>query len=259
MMIRNLKVLGLALMAVFAMAAVTASAASAQNALITSDGPVTLTLEETGTEANRLTAFGAFTECPGSKYTGHLVTTEAQTSGKRHSEAAIGKNLIPVPATTATITPHYKQPCKGSLGTVMTIDMNGCDYVLHSGPTTGVQPPEGATYETTMDIVCPPNKTITMTIWLSAAAHTSEPLAPKCILHIGEQKGLKGAHLTDTKLTDGHIELTGEIVGLIMKQTRNSILCPAGTETKEAKLDLDLTIKGHNSLGEPTGISLSHT
>jgi hypothetical protein len=257
-MIRNLKVLGLALVAVFAMAAVTAAAASAQNALLTSDGPVTLTGEETGKEVNRLTAFEAFVECPVSTYTGHLVTTEAQTAGKEHKSAGIGKNLIPVPATTATITPHYKEPCKGSVGTVATVDMNGCDYVIHSGPTTGVQPPEGATYEAIFDIICPPTKTITVTIWLTAAAHTNKE-APKCIIHVGPQTNLKGGHLTDTKLTDGHIELTGEVLGIAATQTRNSILCPAGTETKTAKFDLDVTVKGHNSLGAATGISLSHT
>jgi hypothetical protein len=254
-MIRNLKALGLSLAAVFVGAAVIASAASAQNALITSDGPVTLTAEETGTEANRFTAFGAFFECPGSKYTGHLVTTEAQTGGKKHSEIAIGKNLIPVSGTTATITPHYNQAtCQGPAGMKPTVDMNGCDYVIHSGATIG-----GATYGATIDIVCPPSKSITVTLWFSSAAHISEPNAPKCIVHVPSQLGLKGAHLTDTNLTDGHIELTGQIVGLTLTQTRNSILCPATTETKEASLDLDITIKGHNSVGAATGISLSHT
>jgi hypothetical protein len=259
-MIRNLKVLGLALMAVFAMAAVTASAASAQNALLTSDGAVTLTGEETGVEKNRLEAFGAFVECPGgTKYTGHLVTTEAQTAGKEHKNAGIGKNLIASGSTTVTVTPHYKEPCKGSNNTVATIDMNGCDYVIHSGATTGVQPPGGATYGATVDIVCPPNKTITVTIWLTAGTHISEPLNPKCIIHIGSQSGLKGGHITDTNLADGHIELTETVEKITATQTRNSILCPAGTATTEAKFKLDVTVKGHNSVGAATGVSLSHT
>jgi hypothetical protein len=47
-----------------------------------------------GVEVIRLEAFGAFIECPGSKYTGHLVTTEAQTGGEAHAAPSIGKNLI---------------------------------------------------------------------------------------------------------------------------------------------------------------------
>ncbi len=47
-MIRNLKALGLTLAAVFAMSAIAASAASAQQGTLTSDGPVTLYGTETG-------------------------------------------------------------------------------------------------------------------------------------------------------------------------------------------------------------------
>ena len=49
-MIRNLKVLGLALVAVFAMSAMVASAASA--GVLTSDGPVKIKATETGSQAN---------------------------------------------------------------------------------------------------------------------------------------------------------------------------------------------------------------
>lgn len=47
-MIRNLKALGLALVAAFAMSAVTTSVASAQQGTLTSDGPVTLKTNELG-------------------------------------------------------------------------------------------------------------------------------------------------------------------------------------------------------------------
>jgi hypothetical protein len=253
-MIRNLKALGLAVFAVCAMGAIAASAASAQNALITSTGPVTLTGTETGNQANRLESFGAFVECPGSTYTGHEVGSLI--------------NGVPSGATTATITPHYKQTtaagapnCVGSLGTSATVDVNGCDYVIHSGETTESSPPPAgtaATYGATFDVVCPGGQSIKVTVWLSESAHTSEPASPKCILTIPAQTGLKGGHLTETSLTDGHIELTGTVTGITVEQTRNSILCPSGTETKEGKFKLDVTVSGDNSIGSPTAVSLSH-
>ena len=73
-MIRNLKALGLALVAVFAMSAMAASASSAS---VTSDGPFTLTGTETGgTETNYLEAFGLKTKCPGS-------TSKGEAEGRR--------------------------------------------------------------------------------------------------------------------------------------------------------------------------------
>jgi hypothetical protein len=95
-MIRNLKALGLALVAVFALSAVAASAASAQQGFITSTGPVTLDGVEDGTnyfEIHNLEPFGKVrVECPGSTFKGHEV---GSTKG------------IPSGAKTATITPNY--------------------------------------------------------------------------------------------------------------------------------------------------------
>lgn len=250
-MTRNLKTLGVALVAVFAIGAVVASAASAQGKL-TSTGNVTLTGTETGENANRLTAFNAFVECPGSTYTGHKL---AETPHK----------FITSGSTTATLTPKYKEAednCRGSLNTSATIDMNGCDYVIHLGATTGGV---NGTYGITFDVVCPAGKQITVTIWLSKAAHTSEPLAPKCILHVpgvagGVNQNLAGAHATDTG--NGTIDLTGTVKGITVTQTRNSILCPVkngnGTHDPEAEFHLDVNVTGKNEAGGATSISLSH-
>jgi hypothetical protein len=58
-MTSKLKTLGLALVAAFAIGAVAASAASAQNGIFTSDGPATLIGTQTGTEfENLITVFG---------------------------------------------------------------------------------------------------------------------------------------------------------------------------------------------------------
>jgi hypothetical protein len=130
-MIRNPKALGLALVAVFAMSAMATSAASAQQGELTSkpvEG-VTLIGSETGEAgSNALTAFGLRIECPQSTYTGHKYSETPHT-------------LIPNGATTVTLTPDYKEEnhnCRSFPGNFpMTVSMNGCDYVLHFGETTG--------------------------------------------------------------------------------------------------------------------------
>ena len=250
-MIRNLKLLGLALMAVFAMGAVLASAASAQGKL-TSDGLVTLSGTETGVEQNRLTAFAAFVECPGSTYVGH----------------AVNGGLIPSGSTTATLTPNYKQTstdgkdenCKGPFGWSATVDPNGCDFVVHLGATTGGV---AGTYGVTFDVVCPGGNEITVTLWTSKADHTKEiggglTTPPFCILHVPAQTGLIGAHATST---GNDIDLTGTVEGITVKRTEQAehpspVLCKTETTTT-GKFDLDVTATGLNGAGGATGISLS--
>ena len=247
---RNLKTLGLALMAVFALGAVVASASSAQGK-ITSDGPFTLTATETGPEtANRLVAFGAFVQCPGSTYDGH------KYNETHHKFLTSG-------ATTVTLTPTYKQTktatepnCEGPFGWRATIHMNGCDYVLHIGETT-VSPAD--TYKVTADIVCPPGKEITVTLWTSEALHTSEPTKPFCVLHVPPQNGLTGADATDT--TNGDFDVSGEFHSIKLTRTSQAsdvspVLCP-NSETTTGKFAIDVTVKADNEAGGSTSISLS--
>ena len=238
-MIRNLKALVLAMAALFVLSAAIASAASAQQGTLTSDGPVTLTGEETGPSgSNATTMFGLSIQCPGTTYTGH-----------KYNETP--HQFIPSGATTITLTPHYKNCVAGNFP--VTIDMNGCDYVVHLGITTGGI---ADTYGVSFDIVCPVGQEITKTIFTNAADHAANK--PFCILHIKSQAGLVGAHATDT--TNGHIDISGVVEGVHIVRTKSAshlILCPEGT-TATAKMDIDITLKGHNSLGSPTAVSLSH-
>lgn len=249
-MIRYLKVLGLALLAILAFNAIAASGASAQQGKLTSDGPVTLKATETGEGANFWTVFNLKTICPGTTYTGHKVLSHAETTeGKKHE-------LIPPGATTWTVTPHYKQDnhnCK-VMNFPATIHMNGCDFVFHIGITTGGI---GDTYGLTMDIVCPPGKEITKTLWTTTEDHTNNPNNPFCVIHIPPQLGLAGPHVTDT--TNGHLDLTGAFQGIKATRTASPthpLLCPAGS-TEAGKFEVDLTVSGSNSLGAPTPVSLS--
>lgn len=220
-MTRNLKVLGLALVAAFAMSAVVASAASAQIGKITSDGPVTLKGTETGgVGANSFTAFGATVECPGSTYTGHKVITTPHT-------------LIPSGSTEATITPKYVNCVTG--GNPATIDMNGCDYVFRDATTVSA-----GTWGVTVDIVCPVGQVIKIT-------------GGACTVEVPAQTGKTGFHLSNTPAnasTKDDIDLTLTISTL----TAHTCL---GLKTNSAVQHIDVTIKGFNSLGEETGVTIS--
>jgi hypothetical protein len=233
-MIRNFKIVGLALIPVLALTALT-SAASAQaaNGRLTSTGNVTLT----GTEITpgKATAFGLTVECPGSTAVGHKVGSTTA--------------FLPNGSEEVTITPTFKQPCKSNVGP-STIDMNGCDVVSHIGETTGV----ADTYSGTSDLVCPAGKDVTVTSWFSEAEHKEGKEA--CTIHVSPQTGVKGGTVKDT--TEGDLVLNGPVRGKAVetKDGLHSLLCPA--KEGEGELSGVATVKGHNEVGANTAISLSH-
>jgi hypothetical protein len=258
-MIRNLKALGLALVAVFALSAVVASAASAQvkPGTLTSTGPVTLigtqtapVGEEDVTKKNFLSAFGGTTTCATAKYTGHKALTLLQTEDpetKKHE-------LIPNDVSEITITPHYGVCNTKILASNFptTVDMNGCDYTFDLKETT----PGVDTYTVRATVICPKDKHITITIFATAAKHTSNE--PFCHVTITENAaGYLGLHATDT--TNGKIDITGTVAGISAdkKSPTGSILCPEET-TNTAELTQDVTVEGKNEAGGATTISLSH-
>jgi hypothetical protein len=237
-MIRNLKALGLALAAVFALSAVAASAASAQVGTITSTGNVTLTGTENAGQPNAFTTFGLEIKCPGSTYTFH----------KLNSSTA----FIPNDSSTATITPHYKQPCVAEPGGFpTTIDMNGCDYAITLGTTVVANK-----YNTTFHVVCAGANQITTTIFTTAAKHAENK--PFCKLHMGTQSNLAGATATDN--LNGTIQINGTVKGITEQRTNGGedpLLC-AAAQTNTAELDINITASGKNEIGSATSVSLSH-
>jgi len=104
-MIRNLKTLGLALVAVLAMSAVVASAASAQ--FTASSYPTTVTATSALGNDDFKTEAGSV-ECAG-----HFEGTSAEAS------------------STMTIKANYTG-CKAFGFAEASVNMNGCDYVFHS-------------------------------------------------------------------------------------------------------------------------------
>ncbi|HSS05082.1 MAG TPA: hypothetical protein VLK89_07860 [Solirubrobacterales bacterium] len=229
-MIHNLKTLGFALAALFAMSTMAASAASAQG-FISSDGPVTLEMFETGVGLNATTMFGQKVECPGTVYTGHQYNVTPH-------------QLIPGGATTITVTPHYNNAtCKSFPGPhKATITMNGCDYVFHIGDTIGAD-----LYGLTADIVCPAGKVIEKHVYV--APNNEEALF--CTYTIKPQAGLVGAHVTTTTGVND-IDITGAFKNIhVVKHGP----CGAGT-TNAGEWDIDLTVKGKNAAGQETGVTV---
>ena len=233
-MIRNAKVLGVALAAVFALSAVAASAASAQQAYVTSDGPVLLKGKETGAKTNRLTAFGTFVECPGSTYVGGKLNTTPEEPLSHELNGA---------ETTATIVPTYTNCVSTALKLKSTVDMEGCDYVFHLQETNGTD-----SYAVTATVNCPTGNHIKVTVPVTG-----------CVITITEKEGAypedsyQGLSLIDT--TNGELDITGTIEGITAHAGAG---CPgAGTTTEEAKLDLDITVTGENENGEATEIGVS--
>jgi hypothetical protein len=249
-MVRNLKVLGAALVAVFALSAVMASAALAQNALLTSTGPVKLTGKQTGAKnENSLTALGGVVTCANATYTGNKILTQAQTAeGKTHEP-------LPSGSSSVTIVPNYGSCVTTKVGIEFpaTIDMNGCDFEFDLGVTSAANK-----YKVKVTEECPVNNTIKVTDFANAAKHTANE--PFCVIDITKETN-RGEGLTATDTGGGNVDITGTIEGIKADQESpppGSILCPK-EETQFGIWHIDISVTGDNGgIGTATTISLSH-
>ncbi len=160
---RNLKILGLMLVAVGALAATTASA----DDFTSENKPTLLTGNQDQTHFFKTTAATGF--CETIKYTGTLNKLETQEM---------------------TLEPVYEKCTWGGFPT--EIDLNGCDYMFRIGAaTTG-----------TTDIVCPPEKEITVTV---------NPSAIRCIIHIKPQNGIGVVTYKNNNGAGPNREITAEL------------------------------------------------
>ena len=139
-MIRNLKVLGLALVAVFAMSAMAASAAQAVTPTLVTGGNSTLEGDQVTGTVHEFTVGARAVRCSKAHFTGSATASQ----------------------TTLTITPEYKEcsttPVLG-VSLFATVTMNGCDYLFQG--LTHVDPD----YSATVDIVCPGTSKIEVHIY----------------------------------------------------------------------------------------------
>jgi hypothetical protein len=220
-MIHNLKALGLAMAAMFAFSAMAATSASAQtNGKLTVPSPTILEGTETGAAANNsFTAFDSGVNCE-STYLGT----------KENSEEALSSG-----AETATITPEYTNCVDPETGNGRTVDMNGCDYVFTTGPTTPTE--ATGTYGVKAKVVCPTGKSIQIT-------------GGACTVTVGggtNNQDLTGAHLKHTTTGTHDIDLEGTFTNV------HAVACGFLT-TNEAELHIDVTIRGEGG----TAVTITH-
>ncbi len=135
-MIRNLKALGLALVAVFAIGAITASAALAVEDHFTATKASALLTGTSTDNIFKITGGPSF-ECTTSQFTATGVNNSTEVTVDPSYTGRIG------------VTPHGTQ-CTGTPIGNVTIDMNSCDYDL-TGKTTGS---DGGLTDATISVTC---------------------------------------------------------------------------------------------------------
>jgi len=205
---RRLKGLGLAMLVVFAMGSVAAQGAQAADGLATAESyPATFIGTPLQTTLFALTGFGLTTECEITKFAGSLSSPGS---------------------STVTVTPSFEK-CK-AFGLTATVDIEGCDFVIHIGETLTV----GGNYGGTLDIECPGSNAIKVTAGI---------VGNKCELQIGTQTGLKSGEGFNTAGSpkDGDIILNG--TGLTYKVSKDEGTCPL-SKVGQTFHDGDYTGKG---------------
>ena len=202
MMTRNLKALGLAVVAVFAMSAVVASAASAQEGVLTVEGTQAIHAESS---EHKFTSPAGTIECTKSTF---AATVE---SG----------------AASATITPSYTGTCTAA-GAPATVDTNGCHFVIDDVTTTG-----NGDYSATVDIDCSTQEG-SPGIVVTAFAGSSHGFKV-CEITVPPQTGI--SPVTVSNGAGETVVLSGTATGIAYSKKG---LC--GTETGEAEYDLGTTV-----------------
>ncbi len=229
-MIRNLKALGLAVVAVLAMSAVVASAASAETGTVTAESyPAKLTSTQVGTNELSIGNGARKVSC-----------TTATVSGE-----------LTAATTTLTLTPTYTN-CTSTGALPATVTLNGCDYLLHPTKVTAT------TGTGTVDVVCPAGKEITVDIY-SSSEHI--PANIKCEYHIKAATGYAAGeyHLIGAGTTR-EIQATLNVVKIHTVNTVGSkLLCGlAAAETGTSTLTGTQTLTGENpSTGAHIGVFIS--
>jgi archaellum component FlaF (FlaF/FlaG flagellin family) len=165
---KNLKILGLALVAVFAMSAVVASGASALSPAFTSEGsPTILTGSQEGSDV--FTTHGGTVTCTTATYEGTQTGTESSET---------------------EVTPTYSG-CTAFGFVNVPIDVNGCKYVF--------------TANQSMHIVCPAEKSIEVTApGCTVTVGTQTPTGPNTIEYTNIGAGTTMEVTLDVSLSGIH-------------------------------------------------------
>jgi hypothetical protein len=188
-MIRNLKVLGLAVVAVLALSAVMASAAMAVPSFTASTYPAQITGSNTkGSEVFKTE--GGNVEC-----NSHFLS---------HAQNAA--------SSTLTVTPKYTS-CDAFGFLEATVNTESCSYVFHA--TEQVSGPH-VVYKHHVDVECPVGQSIKV-------------IAGTCRAEITTQTGLTSVKTTNiTEGGVGKVTVQPEVKGITYHVTQDGFLCPFG-------------------------------
>jgi len=196
-MIRNLRVLGLAFVAVLAMSALAATAAQAAPQFTCS------AYECSATGSNTIGSETFTTEAGGVQCDSHFTVEEVGTTvgtGIQNAE------------TKVTVTPTYTGcTAFGFLGA--TVNVEGCDYVF-----TATEKIAEGVYTHHVDVVCPTGQSIKIT-------------AGTCKAEVKAQTGL--TRVKTTNLANGTVTVQPEVGGISLNVTQDGFGCPfSGTGAK---------------------------
>jgi len=223
---RNLKALGLALLAVFAMSAVLASAAQAQLAKVTvGSSPAWLTGEVISHPT--IGNFATFTLAGG-----QVLSCEAA-----NFDATVRNG-----DTEITFVQTFSA-CKAVIGTeshLVTVTMNHCDFLLHDMTT---QSPNSTTFTALIDLVCPAEKQVEIHVYKAAANETEE----LCTYKVASFQN-KGGNVIHNEAGTPHNDLKLTHTVTEIKTTRTgSLLC--GAASQNATFTCSTTIRAFEDLG----------
>jgi hypothetical protein len=232
-MTRKLKALGVALIAVFAMSVVAASAAQAKFDTLTTFPTTNVFLTAKALQTQELSIQGGKAK---------LKCSEVEL------EVGEGKSTNSDKSTSGTAYPKYNKTentCEESPFGKMTVHMNGCYYTYTS--ETDVNG------DAEVHVICPEGQKITLT----------GPAG--CNISFGEQT-LKGVHYTNettspgTNETEMHIKLEPTVGGISWTATAACALVGIkasgtdGTYTGNVTVTADEDV--NNKPGEPVGITV---
>ena len=241
-MIRNLKVMGLALAAVFALSAVAASAASAEPALFTAEVGAGETAK----------VHGGQTEAFGDTFTvnGNPLSCEvAEVSGKAGTAGPS--------STTVSLKPEYENCHVIALGFITlpaTVTVNGCEYKFNATKNTPDTESNNTPFGADLTIVCPENQQIEIHVYEDATKHANDE--PLCTYDIEPQT--VNSHIQLTNHANSPNDIIAHVTSLPIEldNTKQSSLCGETTHPNAIYNGED-TLTAEDEAGNPVNSSVS--
>ena len=208
---RKFKVLGVSLLAVFAMS--TVAAQGAQGAGLTAESyPATLSGSQISTNVFKFTALGLQAECEVGKSSGSLAS----------------------PGSLTITLSLFNEKCK-AFGLASTIETEGCHFTTH----ISFIPPS---IRFSLDIECIAGKLIKFLAGI---------IGNRCEIQIGTQTGLSGGEAFNKAGPPKDVELKTNITGITYKVTKDEGTCPlskVGETFKDGDFTGNVTLTGSSGL-----------